>query len=181
MTTSASSKKQRSSKSTKEQPPPPKSLAARMAEAALAGDPEQVVREYQTAIHDCEYYFPDFLRELRTAMQTATSHSPEATIKFLMNRILIFDGLLLVRAQNCVEKGLQRLDRSMPQSTGEIPEDIANIWLPRVAKLEDSVKSTCRLYSQIMHVLELAQAKGIESKNLIAFAQPPPKEAVEDG
>lgn len=172
-TTSSEPKKKRA----KKKRPVFKSLGERMIEAARAGDPDRVFKEFESSTFGREEHWAQYQKLLRTAMEKGGDQDPEITIRFLMNRVLVFDGMLLLRAQSHVSHILERCDRSCPENMGEIPRELADEWLPRVAKLEDAVKTTCRMYSQTIHVMELAQAKARESKNVIAFEPPPEKGA----
>jgi len=102
---------------------------------------------------------------LRQAMDIVAKKNPAQLVEFLYKRILVFQGMQLIRSQIQADDGIRSYE-SAAKNVG-VPDDVARDLLPRVAVLQTEIQSTAQALARTMHTLTLADGgTKLDQKNL---------------
>jgi hypothetical protein len=136
--------------------------SARMADAASRGDVDGVFAQLKDGLLPQEDDCSEALKHSRTAMETLAADEPKKLIEFLFSKMLVFQGALLLRAQRHVDDLIQQDDKKY--RVGDLPSAVADVWLPRVAKIQSEVRETSRTFAAVLHTLALADTNNTEKR-----------------
>ena len=145
-----------------------KPLAERMRDAAEVGDPRGVIDAFENDPINPQDYWLQFQESIRRALKKAARDSPISTLEFLLQEMLVFDGLLMLRCHSIANQELGWVDENAPQNKGNMPEHLANEWLPRIQRIHEEIRLTCSVFAKAMHTMQLAQSKS-QASGLIPF------------
>lgn len=102
---------------------------------------------------------------LRQAMDIVAKKNPAQLVEFLYKRILVFQGMQLIRSQIQADDGIRSYE-SAARNVG-VPDDVARDLLPRVAVLQTEIQSTAQALARTMHTMTLADGgTKLDQKNL---------------
>ena len=105
---------------------------------------------------------PGVYREIGKALQKFPGDT-EALVEWLFARMLRFDAQFLLRAQLVVTDATTNYWVAGPHPDKDVHHDIKEVWLPRIARIEDRLLTIMNAYAKAKHVL--AMAKGDHVNN----------------
>ncbi len=132
----------------------------RMRKAAARGDVEGVrgawaayARENPSPGISAEN---EFMAQMGEALDTLARINPSSLPENLIGAMLAFQGKLLLRIQRHIEGELEHLDRQ--HSGVPMNDTVAEIWLPRLSRIQTSILETSKALATTTHTLGLAAA-----------------------
>lgn len=127
----------------------------RMAAAAAKGDVDGVFAALSDGRLPCEDDCAQAFEHSRAALETLAADDPRKLVQFRYQKMLAFQGSLLLRAQRYVEQSIKESDQRY--GLGDIPPQIAKDWLPRVSRIQQEVRETSRSLGAVLHTFSLAE------------------------
>lgn len=102
---------------------------------------------------------------LRQAMEIVAKKNPAQLVEFLYKRILVFQGMQLIRSQIVADDGIRGYETST-KNVG-VPDDVATVLLPRVSMLQSEIQGTAQALARTLHTMNLADGgTKLDQKNL---------------
>jgi len=102
---------------------------------------------------------------IRKALDALASQAPEKLVEFLGARALAFQGEILLRAQHIAMREISRHDREVGEQCAAIPEEVAQVWLPRIAAIQSAIEQSGATLARSSHAFELARRARNNQKN----------------
>ena len=134
----------------------------KMAEAASRGDVDGVFAALKDGRLPLEDDCSEALKHSKSAMEALAAEDPSRLIEFLFSKMLVFQGALLMRAQRHVDELIQVDDKKY--RAGDLPASVADVWLPRIAKIQSEIRDTSRTFGAVRHTLALAESGSAENR-----------------
>jgi len=140
-----------------------------MLEAAKRGDIEGIFK-VADPFADSGPDQQDAMDALRVALEKLAG-DPERLVEELFSRILQHQAYLMIRVQRYVDRSIAENDKRYP-GLGDIPQSIADEWLPRLSRLQHEVQATSKCWASVRHTFALSQHGPIKHRhaaNVIHF------------
>ena len=142
-----------------------------MLEAAERGDIEAVFKIAEAG--PCPMADePDAMKALRVALDKL-SENPSELVETLFTRMLVLQGVLMIRCQRHIERAIADSDQRYGAS--DLPHDICDVWMPRLSRLQVEVRETSKAMASVRHTMHLSQhgPKKPAAQNIIRMSDPP--------
>lgn len=102
---------------------------------------------------------------MRKAMDVLAQKDPAKLIEFLYRRILVFQGMQLIRSQILADDSIRNYE--LRNKNIGVPADVVKDLLPRVSMLQHEVQGTAQALARTQHTMNLATGgTKIDQKNL---------------
>ena len=152
--------------------PARKHLSARELDSlALSGEIDALLADAENRDLFLLQEHGDTFRRLAQALRSTKLSTPQF-ILWLLRRILIHDSQFLLRCQVYINSRLNPyLSRYETPPQEELPPDIANVWLPRLERIEDRLLRTALTYAKLNRQLGDAGADAPEENEEAALEE----------
>jgi hypothetical protein len=134
----------------------------KMAAAARRGDIDGIFAAMQESPMPCADT-PEAMAELRTALANIGKDDPTELIVALYRQMLLAQGFLMIRTQRYIDAVIKDHDEQH-RGSADVPRDIADVWLPRLSRIQLEVRETARAFAATMHALALSRQTNIPDR-----------------